>query len=312
MQSLLFTGATGFLGRNILPLLRSRFAETVTLSRSPEADIVCDLATEIPVLVSRPDIVVHAAGKAHSVPRTDAEKQEYFSVNVEGTKNLCAALQRIGLPAEFVFISTVAVYGCETGNMIDETHPRNGTTPYARSKILAEDFISDWCARNGVKLTILRPALIAAPFPPANLGDMIRGIRSGRYADIGDGDTRRSLVAAADFAEIIPRIARIGGIYNVSNPDSVTYRRLSTMISEAIGKRPPIRIPLFAARMLATLGDAVDSLPGNVRRRLPAPPLTTLRLRKLTGNLTFSSSRLRRALPSFRPTPITSALLVKK
>ena len=45
--------------------------------------------------------------------------------------NLCKALEKAGIPKALVFISTVAVYGCEYGDLITEEYPLDGTTPYA-------------------------------------------------------------------------------------------------------------------------------------------------------------------------------------
>ena len=57
----------------------------------------------------RYDVVFHAAGKAHSIPKTEAEKQAFFDVNLQGTKNLYAALEKAGIPTAFIFVSSVAV-----------------------------------------------------------------------------------------------------------------------------------------------------------------------------------------------------------
>jgi len=80
-------------------------------------------------------------------------------------------LEKVGVPESFIFVSTVAVYGCETGEDIDENHPLKGNTPYALSKIQAEKFLTEWCHTNNVKLGIIRPSLIAGPNPPGNLGE---------------------------------------------------------------------------------------------------------------------------------------------
>ncbi len=61
-------------------------------------DYTVNIANEIPELHERYDIILHAAGKAHSVPRSEAEKQMFFDVNLQGTKNLCAALEKEGFP----------------------------------------------------------------------------------------------------------------------------------------------------------------------------------------------------------------------
>ena len=121
-MKLLFTGASGFLGNNVRPLLEAMY-EVTTVGLLPQDDYTVNIAQEVPELRERYDIVLHAAGKAHSVPRTEAEKQVFFDVNLQGTKNLCAALERKGFPRAFIFISTVAVYGCEYGEEITEDHP---------------------------------------------------------------------------------------------------------------------------------------------------------------------------------------------
>lgn len=52
-----------------------------------------NLAKEVPVLDKRYDVVLHACGKAHVVPKTEAEKQVFFDVNYTGTIHLCDALE---------------------------------------------------------------------------------------------------------------------------------------------------------------------------------------------------------------------------
>ena len=150
-MKLLFTGASGFLGNNVHPLLEAIY-EVTTVGLLPQDDYTVNMAQEIPELRERYDIVLHAAGKAHVTPKTKAEKQAFFDVNLQGTKNLCAALERRGVPRAFIFISTVAVYGCEYGEEITEEYPLGGKTPYAMSKRLAEEFLHKWCYKHNVIL----------------------------------------------------------------------------------------------------------------------------------------------------------------
>ncbi len=189
-MKLLFIGASGFLGKNVCPLLERRYNVT-TLGLLPQDDYTVDIAKEVPVLCERYDVVLHAAGKAHSVPRNEAEKQIFFDVNLQGTKNLCIALEKRGVPRAFIFISTVAVYGCDYGENITEEHPLDGSTPYAMSKRLAEEYLQEWCRKHNVILGIIRPSLIAGPNPPGNLGAMIHGIHSGKYLSIAGGGRGR-------------------------------------------------------------------------------------------------------------------------
>ena len=184
------------------------------------------MAKEIPVLDKHYDVVLHACGKAHSVPKTEAEKQVFFDVNYQGSVNLCAALEKIGAPKALIFISTVAVYGCEFGELITEDHPLNGKTSYARSKIMAEEYLIKWCENHGVVLSILRPSLLAGKNAPGNLGAMVDGIRKGFYMNIAGGKVVKSVLMAEDIAHILPLVAEKGGIYNVcdsSQPSNMEY-----------------------------------------------------------------------------------------
>ena len=160
MEKLLFTGGTGFLGHNVRPLL-DKVYEITTCGITPDDDIKANLAKEAPVLPERYDVVLHACGKAHVVPKTEAEKQAFYDVNLRGTIHLCDALEVVGMPKVLIFISTVAVYGCEFGELVTEKHPLDGTTPYAKSKIQAEEYLTEWCERHHVTLGILRPSLLA-------------------------------------------------------------------------------------------------------------------------------------------------------
>ena len=176
MKKLLFTGGTGFLGKNIMPLLMEKY-EVVTCGITPDDAIQANLAKEAPKFDQHFDTVLHACGKAHVVPKTEAERQAFFDVNYQGTVNLCSALEKVGVPKALVFISTVAVYGCEYGNLITEEHPLNGGSPYAKSKIMAEKYLTEWGKKHNVVLGILRPSLLAGKNAPGNLGAMVNGVR---------------------------------------------------------------------------------------------------------------------------------------
>lgn len=283
--SLLLTGGTGFVGRNIAPELRCKYRVTLC-GRSAGNDVQVDLAKEIPRLPSRFDIVVHAAGKAHSSPRTSEEAQTFFDVNIQGTKNLCAALEAVGVPDSLVYLSSVAVYGCEEGEDIDESHPLNGTTPYALSKIEAEKYLTRWCREHGVTLSILRPSLIAGPNPPGNLGAMISGIRSGRYLSIGQARARKSVLMVHDLAVLVELISRKGGVYNVCGDLNPTFGQLEELIAEQVGAKRIIAVPYWVMRICARIGDMLG----------PKAPVNSAKLAKITKSLTFSNQKAKREL----------------
>ena len=286
MNKLLFTGASGFLGYNILSILRKKYEIVHTMGLTVDDDIRVNLANEVPPINTFYDIVLHACGKAHVVPRTPEEEKAFYDVNYEGTRNLCAALESVGVPKALVFVSTVAVYGCESGELISEEHPLNGETPYAKSKIMAEEFLSKWCKKHNVVLSILRPSLLAGKNAPGNLGAMVNGIRKGLYFNIAGGQVRKSVLMAEDIARLIPLLIEKGGIYNVCDTKQPTFGEISVSVAKQLGKRTPISIPYWMAWCMAKVGDLLGS----------KAPINSYKLEKMTQNLTFSNEKARKEL----------------
>lgn len=285
MEKLLFTGGTGFLGKNVMSLLEKQY-EVITCGITSTDRIKTNLAKETPNLSRRYDVVLHACGKAHMIPKTEAEKRAFFDVNYKGTIHLCQALEEGGVPKALVFISTVAVYGCEFGDLITENHPLNGDTPYAKSKIMAEKYLTEWCKKNSVILGILRPSLLAGKDAPGNLGAMVNGVKKGFYMNIAGGKVVKSILMAEDIANILPRLIERGGIYNVCDSRQPSFGQLSESVARQLGKRKPISIPYWMAWCMAKVGDLL----GN------KAPINSYKLEKMTKSLTFSNEKARKEL----------------
>ena len=285
MEKLLFTGGTGFLGHNVRPLLDKMY-EITTCGITPDDDIKANLAKEAPVLPERYDVVLHACGKAHVVPKTEAEKQAFYDVNLRGTIHLCDALEVVGMPKVLIFISTVAVYGCEFGELVTEKHPLDGTTPYAKSKIQAEEYLTEWCERHHVTLGILRPSLLAGKDAPGNLGAMVNGVKKGFYMIIAGGKVVKSILMAEDIANLVPLLEEKGGVYNVCDTNQPSFGQLSESVAKQLGKGKPLNIPYWMAWCMAKIGDLL----GN------KAPINSYKLEKMTKNLTFSNDKARKEL----------------
>lgn len=285
MRNLLFTGGTGFLGKNVRPILDDMY-EVTTCGITPDDMLKANLAKEVPALDKHYDIVLHACGKAHVVPKTEAEKQAFFDVNYTGTVHLCEALEKVGAPDALIFISTVAVYGCEFGDLITEEHPLNGDTPYAKSKIMAEEYLADWCKRHNVILGILRPSLLAGKGAPGNLGAMVNGIKKGFYMNIAGGKVVKSILMAEDIANLVPLVAETGGVYNVCDTRQPSFGELSSSVARQLGKHKPLSIPYWMAWCMAKVGDLLGS----------KAPINSYKLDKMTRSLTFSNEKAKREL----------------
>ncbi len=284
-EKLLFTGGTGFLGNNAKPVLDQQY-EVTTIGITDKDELKANLAQDVPELPCRYDIVLHAAGKAHIYPKTPEEVQSFYDINYTGTMNLCKALEKVGVPRAFIFISTAGVYGIENGNYVTEDTPLNGEQPYQKSKIMAEQFLEEWCKKNGVVLGILRPSLMVGHNAPGNLGAMVNGIKTGKYLSINHGKARKSLLMAEDIAHLVPLVAEKGGVYNVCDDTHPSFGQLEELIAKQLGKRKPISIPYWFAKCIALFGDVVGSW----------FPLNSSRLEKIVLSDTLSNEKAKREL----------------
>ena len=291
-MNILLTGPNGFLGK----YFKEHFQQCQnlkTLGRNELCDYICDLACEVPVLSNDLSIVIHTAGKAHQIPKSPKEAQKFYKVNVQGTANLLKALESPHPPKSFILISSVAVYGLNQGNFINEDAPLSAKDPYGHSKIQAEQLVQEWCKKHNVIYTILRLPLIAGPNPPGNLGTMIKAIQKRYYFNIDGGKAQKSMVLANDVASHILKVAKIGGIYNLTDGCHPNFDKLSQLIAKQTGKPKVLNMPLVLARIVAKVGDLAGKY----------APFNTDKLNKITSTLTFDDSKAITAF-GWNPTPV--------
>jgi nucleoside-diphosphate-sugar epimerase len=302
MRACLVTGGSGFVGREVVRSLEEKGHDVTILGRTSAAGhrtILADLTRdEIDLRAETFQRVYHVAGLAHLEPRTREEARRFTLVNVEGTRNLLAAAERCREPPEaLLLVSTVAVYGVEAGDLLDETTERRAADPYGLSKRRAEDLVLSWGELRGVRIGIVRLPLVVGPGAPGNLGRMISAVAAGRYVGVGAGTARRSMVRVADVAEILPKISETGGVFHLTDGAHPSFAELEATLTAALGRRPPRRVPTAAARLAAIAGDAIELL---TRKRMPFDSRT---LAKMVSTLTFSDEKARREL-GWKPTRV--------
>ena len=278
MSNILLTGHSGFLGSHIKTFLRGKDYNIINLGRSKDSDIICDLGNET-FQSKNIDYVIHVAGKAHSIPKNQAQIDEFYKVNYQGTKNLIHSIGNLKIKT-FIFISTVAVYGKEAGELIDEISPLLGDTPYALSKIKAERALLDFSKAKNIKVVILRLPLITGEGAVGNLNSIIKAIKKGYYFRIGKGDAKRSIIAAVDVAEVMPELFEIEGTYNYTDCIHPKISEIDTVISIKYNKK------------VQTLPFSLMKLISNIGEIFPFFPFNKTRFKKLTKTLTFSNKKI--------------------
>ena len=292
-SSVLITGASGFLGKYLFDRYDIENWDIVSVGRrsisSRHFHIDCDLSNQVLTLPNVPfDKVVHVAGKAHVFPKTQKEIESFYTVNVQGTRNLLNALNKLDIkPDTIVFISTIAVYGKDTGILITEDAPLLSESPYGLSKIQAEELIKNWAIQNNVNYLLLRLPLIAGANPPGNLGTMKRAILNGNYIRMKGNSSQKSVVVASDVADFIFKIRNKSGIYNLTDGKHPTFFQIENAIEKRLGRKIKLSIPHSVVKIMAKIGDIVSSIVGKEMI------LTTTVLTKIKSDLTFDDSKAR-------------------
>lgn len=281
----LVTGASGLLGHYLLPQLGEW--EIVTLGRSGGNEIICDLEQKTPYFIedfsTGFNLVVHAAGTE--------ENTRALALNLEGTKHLLEGLRDVPV-RQFVYLSSPAVYGKKEGADITEDDHLWSADKVGQSKALAEEEVRKFCDEMGVICTILRPATLFGKDMKGWGQRMAGQVLVGTYLNVRDMDAAVSLVTAYDVARLIPELAPKGGIYNVTDGLSHSLQKLAMAMGNNRGRaKKPFYLPMKWAKLLARLGDGLPLLD-----RI----LDSEELARRTTTLTYSSQRLREALPDFR------------
>jgi nucleoside-diphosphate-sugar epimerase len=281
----LVTGGGGFLGRRVVELLVEEGAEVRSFARGryPEVEalgVECvqgDLCNPADVerAVAGCDVVFHVA----AVPGVWGKRETFWSINVDGTRNVLAAMQKAGV-GRLVYTGTPSVVGYETdieNGSNDLPYVDRHLSIYPESKAAAEKLV---LAANGPGLATvaLRPHLIFGPRDNHLLTEISARAVAGKLPMVGDGTNRVDFTyvdnaawAHLDAARALatPKAACAGKAYFISNDEPVVLWDFLNELFERIGApRVERQVPRGLARSAAAALDFLWTylpLPGEPR-----------------------------------------------
>jgi UDP-glucose 4-epimerase len=177
------------------------------------------------------------------------EPQETLAINTVGTANVLDAARQEGL-RRCVLASTCAVYGDLPGRK-DESSPVQPLSPYASSKLLAEQWAQLYTTAYGLDTVILRYFNVYGPRQRADspysgvLARWCAAVQAGEQCTVfGDGSQTRDFVsvhdvAAANLLALTSPAMQPGAIYTVATGCSVTLNDILAALDAAAGRTIP-------------------------------------------------------------------------
>jgi dihydroflavonol-4-reductase len=320
-QTVLVTGASGFIGMHLVRLLVARGHPVtclvrptsharellVTGARLVTGDVNDRAAVARAIALSDAHVVFHLAGLVRAMSPGD-----FMRVNAEGVEAVAAACAGQARRPVLLLVSSLAAAGPSGEAPKMESDPPLPVSDYGRSKLAGEQAAARYAS--ALPITIVRPC------PVFGAGD--RGMyqifnavsRSGIHVVHGRGESRISLIAVKDLVECIVLAAENGerllpdgsgrGIY-FAGAEDLSHVEIGVAIAHALGKRPPriVRVPNGLMRMAGFCGDVVSRI-----RRRPGWVGSDKISELLAGSWTCSSEKARRQLGWSPASPLADRL----
>ncbi|TZF86453.1 NAD-dependent epimerase/dehydratase family protein (plasmid) [Pedobacter sp. BS3] len=284
------TGATGFVGQNLLHYLEDSGVNT------PNRQQLNNLTIK---QLNNTDAVIHLAGKAHDLKKT-SNPEEYYQVNYKLAKKLYDSFLESNAK-KFIFISSVKAAADVVKETLTEECLAAPQTDYGKSKLMAEQYIQSQTLREGKSYYILRPCMIHGPGNKGNLNLLYQFVRKGIPYPLAAFENKRSFLSVENLCFVIKELLKNdipSGIYHIADDEALSTNEVVQLLAEAIGHKPRLwHIPKAFIKAVAKAGDIL---------RLP---LNTERLTKLTENYVVSNAKIKAAIGKDFPVSAREGIL---
>jgi nucleoside-diphosphate-sugar epimerase len=263
----LVTGASGFIGRDLVTRLAASGWHVLAAARSPrevatghgvEPVRLPDLAADIDWsrLLDGTTHVVHLAGIAHATHTIP--EAVYQAVNANAVHSLALAARAAGVSRVVMVSSIRAQCGAFAEGIVTEQRPASPEDAYGRAKLDGERFLAGALDAGGTDWCVLRPVLVYGRGVKGNMGALLRLAHSPWPLPVGSLGARRSLLglvnlhAGVEHALVSPGAAR--GTFLLADPGPLTVPQIVVAMRDGLGRgRRILTAPLAPVRIAATL-----------------------------------------------------------
>lgn len=301
-MNILVTGATGFIGSYLLPVLELQNWRVIAatrnlskLSQNVEVRVIDEINgnTDWTEALKEIDTVIHLAGRAH-ILQPAVNNEAFFAVNTAGTENLVK--QAISAKVkQFIFISSIGAIATVSQQPLTETTPCQPDTPYGQSKLQAEKALIELSSTSSMDWTIFRPTLVYGRGNPGNMERLIKLVNLGLPLPLGLVNNRRSFVYVENLVNAIAlSVVHPQGknqIFNISDGEDISTPELIIKIAQNLGKQCTLLpIPPSLLKIAGYIGDLGQKA---TKKNLP---ISTAIVERLLGSLVVDSSKIQTTL----------------
>lgn len=253
------TGSSGLIGSALVPFLRQRGDEVLTLVRRPPqraGEVQWDPAAGQldPVALAGVEGVVHLAGAGVGDHRwTDSYKRQILDSRVDGTRTIARALAQLDpLPRVLVSSSAMGIYGDRGDEVLSESSPSG--QGFLADVVVAWEGAADAARTAGIRVAHPRTSLVMAPKGGA-FGQLLPLVRLGLGGPLGSGQQWWSWITLPDEVRALAFLLDedVSGPVNLATAQPMRQRELTAALGKSAHRPSVLPVPKFALR--AALGE---------------------------------------------------------
>lgn len=290
-KMILLIGGSGFVGTRLFDALKDkpcRIADKAISHFYPTSTTIADVRNQKDmddVMNGIDTVVLLAAEHKDDVSPVSL----YYDVNVQGARNVLAAMDKAGV-TNILFFSSVAVYGLNKPNP-NESHPADPFNHYGKSKWEAEKVLRDWYEKDPTKrsLTIIRPTVIFGERNRGNVYNLLSQIASKHFLMVGKGTNVKSMAYVGNvvaFVKYCIEHQSVGYcVYNYVDKPDMTMNELVHQVELSLEK--PVskrRFPYWLGFMGGACFDLFAKLTGKKQ------VISAVRVKKFCATTQFDAT----------------------